>query len=316
MMGAQGRRGADGYSPAHITAFFAIHHGRTPAKTGSTGAGLCLEGGVSTMVTVEPTDRMELKIFANGSPLNSPTCVSLFRHLTSGEEPITVTAKQESIFPVNYGYGLSAASALSLGLALNRAMGLGLSRDQVGVHAHMAEVENMTGLGDISAELVGGLELRDKPGAPGFGRAVRLDTGEGMAVISSPVRSFPTHTMITEKEYVERINHHGREALAAFSSKTNLEDLMLISRHFWESVGLINDEMMGVIRQFERAGIPSPSAKKGLVFGLVPLDDLPRVIAAISDPVRPVVEDLPTKLHDSRSGRTLLISRISKEGAS
>lgn len=305
-----------GYSPAHITAFFAIHTGRTPAKTGSIGAGLCLEGGVSTMVTVEPSERMELRIFANGSPLNSPTCISLFRHLTSGEEPITATAKQESLFPINYGYGLSAASTLSLGLALNRAIGLGLTRDQVGVHAHIAEVENMTGLGDVSAELAGGLELRDRPGAPGFGRAIRLDTGEGMAVISSPVRSFPTQTMITEEGYVERINRYGREALAAFSSKMNLEDLMIISRHFWESVGLINYEMMGVMRQFERAGILSPSAKKGLVFGLVPLDEIPRVVAAIIDPVKPLVEDLPTKLQDSRSGRTLLISRISKEGAS
>jgi pantoate kinase len=305
-----------GYSPAHITAFFSIHNGKTPAKTGSTGAGLCLEGGVSTMVTVAPSERMELKIFANGSPLNSPTCLSLFRHLTSGEEPITATAKQESIFPVNYGYGLSAASALSLGLALNRAMGLGLTRDQVGVHAHVAEVENMTGLGDVSAELAGGLELRDRPGAPGFGRALRLDTGEGMAVISSPVRSFPTRTMITKKEYVDRINSHGRGALATFSSKTSLENLMPISRHFWESVGLVDDEMMGVMRQFERAGIQFPSAKKGLVFGIVPIGEVSRVVAAIIGRAKPVVENSPTKLQDSRSGRILIISKISREGAS
>lgn len=305
-----------GYSPAHITAFFAIHPGSTPARTGSTGAGLCLEGGVSTSVTVEPSEKMALTMFANGSPLESPTCLSLFRHLTSGERPMSVTAWQESIFPVNYGYGLSAASALSLGLALNRAMELGLTREQVGVHAHLAEVENMTGLGDVSAELAGGLELRDRPGAPGFGRAVRLDTGEGVAVISAPVRPFPTRTMITEKGYVERINRYGRDALAAFSARVNLEDLMLISRRFWEAIGLANDEMMGIVRQFENAGVQSPSAKKGLVFGIVPLDEVPRVAAALTGTTKPGVEDLPTRLRDRRSGRTLLISRISRDGAS
>lgn len=307
---------ASGYAPAHITAFFTVHNGVTPVKTGSTGAGICLDGGVSTSVTVEPSESMALTLFANGSPLDSPTCMSLFRNMTSGERPISAIAKQESIFPVNYGYGLSAASALSLGLALNRAMGLGLTRDQVGVHAHLAEVENMTGLGDVSAELAGGIELRDKPGAPGFGRAVRLSGGVGMAVISTPVMSFPTRTMITEKAYVDRINRHGRDALAAFSASMDLEDLMPISRHFWESVGLMNGEMAGVVRQFEDAGILSPSAKKGLVFGVVPLDEVQKVAAALMSPKKPVVEGLPAKLRDPRSGRTLLISGIAKEGAS
>jgi pantoate kinase len=305
-----------GYSPAHITAFFAIHQGSSPAKTGSTGAGLCLEGGVSTSITAKPSESMALTIFANGSPIDSATCASLFRRLTWGGPPTSVIARQESIFPVNYGYGLSAASALSLGFALNRALGLGLTRDQVGVHAHLAEVENMTGLGDVLAELVGGLELRDKPGAPGFGRAVRLETCEGMAVISTPVRPFPTRTMITEEGHVQRINRHGREALSAFSAGMSLENLMIISRRFWEGVGLMTDEMVGIVRQFEKAGVHSPSAKKGLVFGVVPLDELPRVVSAIVDPTKPVLEDLPARLMDKRSGRTLLVSKIAKEGAS
>jgi pantoate kinase len=308
---------AAAYSPAHITAFFAIHNGRTTTETGSTGAGICLDGGVSTIVKVEPSRLMELKITANSLPFHSPTCESIFRHLMASEEPAMVTAIQESIFPPNYGYGISAASALSLGLALNRAMGMGLTKEEVGVQAHIAEVENKTGLGDVVAELAGGFEFRDKPGAPGLGRAVRLSTGEGMVVISSPVRPFPTRRMITEKGYVERINRYGRESLAAFSSKMNLENLMHISRYFWESVGYVDNVILDVMRQFERAGIQSPSAKKGLAFGLVPEDEIQKVIAAIIEPPpKQIGKDLPTKLQDPRSGRTLIISRISSEGAS
>lgn len=307
----------EGYSPAHITAFFTIHTGRTITETGSTGAGICLEGGVSTAVTTEPSDHMELKVFANGKPLYSSTCESIFRSLMAEEEPTRVTAAQESIFPLNYGYGMSGASALSLGLALNRAMAIGLTREEVGVQAHIAEVENKTGLGDVLAELVGGFELRDKPGAPGIGRAVKLGTGEGIAVISSPVRTFPTNILITEKGLVERINQYGVEALTAYSPKKNLESLMPISRHFWESIGLIDGEMLKVLRQFERAGVPSPSAKKGLVFGLVPIDYVSKVVSAIIDPAPKLMDtDLPVKIQDSRRGITLIVSRISREGAS
>jgi pantoate kinase len=123
--------------------------------------------------------------------------------------------------------------------------------------------------------------------------------------------------MITKKEYVKRINFYGREALASFSLKMDLENLMIISRHFWESVGLIDKEMLGIMRRFERAGIPSPSAKKGVVFGLVPVGDIPRLVAAIIDPAPSRIEgDLPTKLQDPRSGRAVIVSRISGGGAS
>jgi pantoate kinase len=269
------------------------------------------------MVMIEPSDRKELRLFSGGTQYNSPTCESLFEQLTSGMEPAIVTANQESIFPANYGYGLSAASSLSLGLALNRVMCLGLTRDEVGVHAHIAEVKNMTGLGDVSAELVGGFELRDRPGAPGFGRAIRLEMDDGMAVISSPVRSFPTRTMISKKEFVERINFYGREAFASFSSKMDLENLMIVSRHFWESIGLMDEEILGVMRRFARAGVPSPSAKKGVVFGLVPVGEIPKVVRAIIEPTSPMTEDcLPTKIKDKCSGMTVIVSRISREGAS
>lgn len=315
-MRARRRKGADGYSPAHITAFFTIHPGRTPAETGSTGAGICLEGGVSTMLVTEPSERMELRMTSNGSRFQSPTCESLFRRLITGKEPAIVTANQESIFPANYGYGISAASALSLGLAINRIMDLGLTREDVGVQAHIAEVENMTGLGDVSAELVGGFVLRDMPGAPGIGRAIRLGDGEGVAVISSPVKTFPTRPMITENEYVERINSKGKEALNSFSTAKDLDNLMIISRHFWENVGLMDDEMLGIMKRFERAGVPNPSVKKGVVFGLVPVDRIPKVVAAITDqaPSR-IKRSLPAKIRDPQSGRSLIVSRISRGGA-
>lgn len=315
-MGHVSSRGSSGYSPAHITAFFMIHQGNTPAETGSTGAGICLEGGVSTSVVVEPSERMELRIFAGGTRFTSPTCLSLFNILTAGRGPFLVTAYQESLYPANFGYGISAASALSLGLALNGAMGLGLSREEVGVAAHIAEVENMTGLGDVSAELVGGVELREKAGAPGIGRAVRLSTGEGMAVVSSPVRAFPTRTMITGKEHVERINLYGREAVESFAQDANLKRLMAISRRFWESVGLIDGRVRGVLRRFEGAGVQDPSAKKGVVFGVVPADEAPRVASAIVGNGQKVEGSLPFRLHDKGSGIMVFASKISSGGAS
>src|SRR5207237_8365760 len=60
------------------------------------------------------------------------------------------------------------AAALSAGLALEEALGGGLPRDELVAIAHETEVECATGLGDVVPASLGGMDLRWKPGAPGY----------------------------------------------------------------------------------------------------------------------------------------------------
>lgn len=304
------------YAPGHITGFFAIHMCESSLQSGSTGAGLCLEEGVSTEVSVEPSKVQELVVMLNGSIIESvPTCESVFRAMVPGVDPVKITARQASILPANYGYGISGAAALSLGLAINEAVGLGLSKEKIGQIAHQAEVENLTGLGDVPAQLVGGSEVRLKPGAPGIGEVKNLGFGDGFVVISSPVSSFPTKRMITEERFVKRINSCGEVVMGTFLESPKMENFMQLSRKFWENVGMMSEDVVKAIRVFESAGIPSPSAKKGLVFGAVYPEEAPKIINKIMGARAPSAEDLSAVNYDLTHGLKIIISKVSKRGA-
>lgn len=291
----------------------------SPLRSGSKGAGLCLKEGVTTAIWVEHSERAALAMFLNGAQYSSSTCTSVFKSI-AGEIPVRVLARQTSRLIPGYGYGLSGASALSLGLALNRALRLGLSAERVGQLAHIAEVENLTGLGDVIAQLAGGYELRRVPGAPGVGEVQHLDLGDDHVILTSPVMAFPTSVMITG-DLARKINIVGEEALTSFYCSPSIESLASESRRFWERVGLmdLNGRIRGILSSFERAGVVNPSVKKGVVFGLIPRDDLSKILntmipgldlqGTIGD------EGFPVVIRDPGSGIELIASEVSNGGA-
>lgn len=308
----------EGYSPGHITAFFTIHMTNDPMLTGSTGAGICLEEGVRTRVTLRPPSpgRKPLRLSFNGKALRSvPTCDFLVESIASSlGEKFSVDAEQSSSLPPNYGYGLSGASALSLAIAINKAADLRLSINEVGQFAHRAEVALLTGLGDVPAQLAGGIEMRLRPGAPGLGEVRSMPRPEGMVVISSPVVKFPTKTMITAPKYVDKINALGAKALVSFMERTSIENLMLQSRLFWAGVGIEGKRMLSALKLFERAGVEHPSVKKGIVFGVIRRGDLGPIAERLGCARPGPGAQTPLTLHGA-DGINLIVTEIAKGGA-
>ena len=305
----------NGYSPAHITGFFTIHMAGDPICTGSTGAGICLKDGVTSEVAADDSGSPRFTLTVNGAPVNSPTCVTTVKSMLAGLPPLSIRVKQSSLMPANYGYGISAASALSVAIAISSALGLDLPKTEIGKFAHTAEVENFTGLGDVSAELAGGFEVRLKPGAPGFGEVQSLPFLPNRLVVTAPVLQFATKRMITEPVYVERINKLGGAAMDAFLESPTLDSFMRQSRIFWEGVGIADEKIRSVMSLFEKAGIAFPSAKKGLVFGIVSRDELPGVLKRLVPCHREPEGDPPFLMRDDAHGMKLIISEISERGA-
>jgi pantoate kinase len=121
--------------------------------------------------------------------------------------------------------------------------------------------------------------------------------------------------MITEPKYVERINSLGQSALEAFLESPTIGNFMRQSRIFWEGVGIADDRTMSMMRLFERAGIASPSAKKGLVFGIVSEDELHSVVKKLS-PSSPRLEGEPPFVIEEGTERIkIIISEIAQGGA-
>ena len=57
--------------------------------------------------------------------------------------------------PLGCGFGLSGAAALATAYALNEYLSLGKAREALAMIAHVAEVENRTGLGDVCSHTMG-----------------------------------------------------------------------------------------------------------------------------------------------------------------
>ncbi|MEJ5292945.1 MAG: pantoate kinase [Candidatus Methanosuratincola sp.] len=302
----------EGYAPAHITGFFTVCRSEEPIRSGSTGAGICIAGGVKTRLSAREGRPSGFQLRCNGSPVSSPTCSYVASRMVPEQEGYAIVAEQESVLPANYGYGVSGSSALSLAISINRALGMGMSLREVASVAHVAEVVNETGLGDVLAETVGGLEVRTSPGGPGIGVARQIPLSEDYVVISTPVAEFQTRRMITERLTVNRINRLGKEALEAFLESPTVENFMFQSRRFWDGVGLSNEVIRSVLKRYESAGVENPSAKKGLVFAVVERARLAGILRSLAEGGSD--SEVPPSVLAMPGGLRLIVSEIHRSG--
>lgn len=139
---------AKAWSPAHLSVLFRPV-GEPGGYTGSVGAGICIDRGVTTTVgdSGEPGSRYEVVEEAL-SRLGAPG----------------LSATHELDVPVGSGFGSSGALALSTSLAA--AALTGRSFNDAARAAHRAELACSTGLGDVAAQTLGGAVIRTGPGVP------------------------------------------------------------------------------------------------------------------------------------------------------
>ena len=155
------------------------------------------------------------------------------------------------------GFGLSGASSLATAFAINELLGLGRSENALGMVAHVAEVENLTGLGDVAGQFNGGC-------------LVKLVRGDPLAAVSLPVPEQVVHyryfspidtkSVIGNPEQRQRIN---KAADAALGALTRLKDrgesefarYVSIAKEFSVQSGLLlDDDVKSAIRECEEIG--------------------------------------------------------------
>ena len=154
------------FAPGNVSCVFKIIRDDDPTRMHSLGMGFTVQEGVTA--TVERSDRVET--WFNDQRFDFLTVRAALSQITT--QPVKVRLQTE--LPLSGGFGLSGASALAACFATNRLLELGLSREQLGMAAHVAEVRNLTGLGDVGGQFNGGC-------------MVKLKAGEPLAAISLPV---------------------------------------------------------------------------------------------------------------------------------
>lgn len=220
-------------------------------KKGSRGAGIVLDKGVTTDVSVE--DGEGVNVTVNGK---SGSNISKITHAAAdliierfSLENNEININHDFQIPVGSGFGVSAACALGASLGMAGALKLPLTYNQAASIAHLAEIQMKSGLGDVIAELTGGLVLRLKEGAPGHGVTDRiiLEGFKDHYIISKTLGELETASIIEDPTWKEKINQNGKTLLRELLQKPNLQNFFKLSRRFAEETTLMSPELKEMV---------------------------------------------------------------------
>ena len=293
------------FSPAHISGLFQIFNkSPDPLLKGSRGAGVSLKTGVITKVSVQKAEKNSLDIKINGLTTESAEVskyvVDSFLSLMSENHKILVN--HEISVPMCAGFGSSGAGALSLALALNEALQLGLSNVKAAQIAHTAEVQCKTGLGSVIAETVGGLEIREKPGAPGVGKISKIPVSIQHVVACLFFGPISTKNSLSNPQLCHQINELGGKLVDDLVREPRPDVFMSFSRKFADGVGLITERMRKVLVEADHNNIVCSMNMFGeCLFSLIPKDSVDELV------------DIFHKHSPSPDG--VFVSEIDNEGA-
>jgi pantoate kinase len=259
-------RTAKAFAPGNVSGVFKIIPDPEPRKMHSLGMGFTVSDGVRVTVT----ESKLTEIYFNGAVIDFVTVRSVLSKLGNASLRVEI----ETDLPLSGGFGLSGASSLATAFAGNALLGLALSEQELGMIAHVAEVENLTGLGDIAGQFNGGCLVKLLRGDPLA--AVRLPVPEQTVHYRyfSPIN---TKDIIGHPEKRERINAAADKALMALTrlkdkEEARFEKYIHAAKEFSIQSGLLLDEhVKSAIRECEDAG----GAASMIMLGNAVFSDVP-----------------------------------------
>jgi len=275
------------FVPAHLSGFFEICPSSRPERMGSRNGGPCLRVGVLTRLRVEE-GKGEVRILLNGRRSEARTSLHVARSLLSrGGGGLSLLVEHRLQVPLGAGYGASGAGALGLALTLCKALGIRGWRREAVREAHVAEVRNLTGLGDVGAQAWGGMVIGERPGAPPYGSWRRIPVPRGMKVVSCTLGELSTRKALSDPELRERSRRLGRRALEELLARPTLPTFLRVSSEFAEGLGLMDGELREVRDLFLREGaLGATQTMLGRgIFGFVREERVRRLVEELSGSV-------------------------------
>jgi pantoate kinase len=252
------------FCPGHVTAFFEILEDPDVLRKGSKGAGLCLSKGVTSTVEVSDSTNQDVSVCIDRLYVkNSVTELAMRKWL--GSRNLNVSVDSLNQLPVSQGFGLSGAGALSALMAVADAAKSGQSIEELVRIAHISEVESFTGLGDVYPQSMGGLVIRELPGAPPYGQLKKIEIEQDI-VLCILGGVLETRDILQNRRAVKKINRAGKERVESFISNPDLERLFILSEDFAKDAGLASEEILKAIDDCAEYGYAGMSMLGNSVF--------------------------------------------------
>ena len=233
-------KSAKAFAPGNISCIFVIRKGKNPAKSGSLGLGFTVNKGV--IVTIKKLDNIKNNkniIYFNNKKIKLSTVNSVIEKLTN--KIIIVNIKSE--LPLGCGFGISGASALATAYALNKLLNLKKSKKGLALIAHIAEVENWTGLGDVVNQYYGGFLIKYKSS---YMFKVNKIPIKNKKIYYHYFSRINTKKVISNKKNKDSINLSGIKSLKNIQSlnikNINFKDLIKISKEFSVKSSLLQNK--------------------------------------------------------------------------
>jgi pantoate kinase len=252
------------FCPGHITAFFEILEDPDVLRKGSRGAGLCLSKGVTSTVEVSDSPAQDVSVCIDRLYVKD-TVTELAVRKWLGKRNLKVSVDALNELPVSQGFGLSGAGALSALIALADAARSDHSIEELVQIAHIAEVESLTGLGDVYPQSTGGLVIRESPGAPPYGKLKKIEIEQDV-VLCILGGVLETRDVLQNKRAVKKINRAGHARVESFISNPDLERLFILSEDFAKDAGLASEEILKAIDSCAEYGYAGMSMLGNSVF--------------------------------------------------
>jgi len=130
-----------------------------------------------------------------------------------------------------------------------------------------------SGLGDVIAETAGGMVLRLKEGAPGFGRTDKIiqndlkhdnpGKGSDLFIITRTLGKIETSKIIDDPHWKERINKIGKNLLDELLKRPDTRNFLKLSQKFAEKTALMNSEVLEIVEIFEEETMGASMAMLG-----------------------------------------------------
>lgn len=238
------------FAPANISCIFKVYDHKNPRWMGSYGLGFTLNEGV----TAEVSKAKRNEILFNGSSIIFPTVTSAIKKLTKEKLRIYIKSK----LPLGCGFGLSGASALAASYAINNLLKLKKLNIELAAIAHTAEVENRTGLGDVTNQYYGGFCLKVKPSSHFEVEKIQINN---IDVYCRHFSKLSTKSIITNEGIRDKINNAAGSSLrkvqkmAKNSKNVQFSEIIKISREFAVDSGLLKEKKTAqTIKSIEKSG--------------------------------------------------------------
>ena len=230
---------ANAFAPGNISGLFKIIAHDDPAKMHSLGWGFTVSDGVNVKLTRSTSNSTQVTF--NDGPIDFPTVSSALHDLTD----VNLNVDIASNLPLSSGFGLSGAATFAALIAADSLLDLGKSRNELAMIAHVAEVKNLTGLGDVCSQYNGGCLVKTTVGHPLAATTFYMPPTPVYWRYFSKIR---TSEILADHERHKRINQAADEALTtienAIQTNTNIafEELIALALDFAQSSGLLMDD--------------------------------------------------------------------------